>query len=153
MRYDLLAVAMLGWGIAIFLPKIARSDLSSAGVVLGNALGYALCLPFILRMLPETDRHPRWSYAVAMAIGILFVIANLAYYELLSTNEVARLAPLTALYAGIPVILGALLLKEKLSTAQWCGVVLALLAGYLLAVEPRPEAPPAADVTHPGSTP
>lgn len=153
MRYDLLAIAMLGWGVAVFLPKIARGELSSPGVVLGNALGYAVCLPFILRMLPETDRHPRWSYVIAMVVGVLFVISNLAFYELLSTNAVARLAPLTALYAGIPVVLGALLLKERLSASQWCGVVLALLAGYLLAVGPRPEAPPPAEVTQPGSTP
>lgn len=138
MRYDLVATAMLCWGLAVFLPKVARSDLSAPGVVLANAIGYALCMPLIWCLLAGTDKRPSVGHLAGIATGVLFVAGNLAFYKLLGEGQVARLAPLTALYVAIPVLLGALLLRERLSALQWCGVLLALLAGYLLAREPAP---------------
>ncbi len=150
MRFDLLAVAMLCWGLAVFLPKVAGRDLSPAGVVLSNALGYVICLPLVWRLLEPRDRHLGPAHAWGVLIGVLFVLGNLAFYRLLTTGHVSRLAPLTALYVAIPVLLGLALLGERLSLHQWAGVLLALLAGYLLGVE---RVPPSADAPLAGHQP
>ncbi len=143
MRYDLVALAMGCWGVAVFLPKLAGRDLSPVGVVFSNALGYLLCLPVVYRLLEPRDLHWRLDHAWGMLIGVLFVVGNAAFYRLLQTGQVSRLAPLTALYVAIPVLLGVVVLRERLSAAQWLGAALAVIAAVLLAMEPaRPAAGP-----------
>lgn len=135
MRYDLVLISLVCWGLAVFLPKIAGRDLSPAGVVFSNALGYLVMMPLIWTKLEPRDLQLKGDHLWGISIGVLFVTGNLAYYRLLQTGEVSRYAPLTALYVAIPVLLGALLLREKLSLAQVAGIVLALAAGYLLSIE------------------
>ncbi|NUQ00536.1 MAG: EamA family transporter [Armatimonadetes bacterium] len=136
MRYDLVAVAILCWGLAVFLPKMAGRELSAAGVVISNALGYLLCAPLVLKLLQPGDLKPRVEHAWGTLIGVLFVIGNLAYYRVLQEGAVSRLAPLTALYVAVPVVLGLLFLRERLSVPQAVGVLLAVVAVVLLAMGP-----------------
>lgn len=140
MRYSLLLACTLAWGLAVFLPKLARASLSPAGVVLANALGYLVMLPLVLSQLQPADRQLGPGYALGLAVGILFVLGNYCYYLLLGDRQVAALAPLTALYVVIPVALGLLLLGERLTARQWSGAALAVLAVYLLSTGPRPVA-------------
>jgi drug/metabolite transporter (DMT)-like permease len=139
MRYDLVATAMVCWGLAVFLPKLARGSMSAPGVVLGNAIGYLLWLPWVLCHLTPEDKRLDLPQLYAIATGALFVAGNLAFYKLLGEGQVVRMVPLTALYVVIPVVLGAVLLREELSRAQWCGVGLAVVAAYLLSL-PGPAA-------------
>ncbi len=138
MRYDLIVISMLCWGLAVFLPKLAGRDLSPAGVVLANAIGYLVCLPVVLRLLEPRDLRWRADHGWGILIGVLFVIGNLAYYRALQIGSVSRLAPLTALYVAIPVILGVFVLRERPSAAQAVGIVLAVVAAFLLSLEPAP---------------
>lgn len=137
MRYDLVAVSTICWGLAVFLPKLAGRELSAAGVVVSNALGYLLCAPLVIKLLQPGDLKPRIEHAWGALIGVLFVLGNLAYYRVLQEGSVTRLAPLTALYVAIPVVLGLLFLRERLSAAQAVGVLLAVVAVFLLAMEPN----------------
>ncbi|MBI2300324.1 MAG: EamA family transporter, partial [Armatimonadetes bacterium] len=66
--------------------------------------------------------------------GVLFLVGNVAFYKLVHSHQVAVVVPFTAVYVAIPVLLGAVCLREQLSRAQWCGVVLAVVACCLLSV-------------------
>lgn len=140
MRYHLVLFCMACWGLAVFLPKLARASLSPAGVVAANTAGYLLLLPLVLWRLLPSDRAVGEGWLWGIAVGILFVLGNYCFYELLGSGQVARLVPLTALYQVIPVLLGVVLLRERLAPAQWCGVLLAMVACYLLAQPSRASA-------------
>lgn len=137
---SLVLIAIFCWGFAMFLPKLAATSLSPAAVVLCNATGYLALLPFVARLLAPQDLPLRRDHLWGVLVGMLYIGGNLAYYRLLVSGAVSRYGPLTALYVALPVLLGVILLRERLSPQQWAGVVLAMVAGYLLSIE----APPAA---------
>lgn len=70
----------------------------------------------------------------AWLMGICWGIATLAFIVALSFGKLSILAPLTALYPAITVILALLILKESISLVQGIGIIFALIAGVLLAI-------------------
>jgi len=139
---SLVIIAIFCWGLAMFLPKVAGQNLSPAGVVVCNAIGYLGLMPFVVRLIEPRDLQLRTDHLWGILIGMLYIGGNLAYYRLLVTGAVSRYGPLTALYVALPVLLGTILLRERLSPQQWAGVAMALAAGYLLSI-PAPTEPPA----------
>lgn len=129
----LLLCTIACWGTAYFLPKLASQSLSAAAIVCCNAVGYLVLMPWVIRATRATDWPVRADHFWGVVVGMLFIGGNLAYYRLLHSATVSRLGPLTAMYVAVPVVLGVLVLRERLSAQQWVGVFLALLAGYLLA--------------------
>lgn len=127
------ALAVLGWGVGIFLMKIATQHIDNWTAVVFNLPGY---LMVGLLLVPKV----KWSgftwttgHTVAIAVGACYVIANWGFYRVVEQSEVSTLAPMTGLYMAIPVILGALVLGERPTTVQYCGILLAVLAVVLLA--------------------
>jgi len=71
----------------------------------------------------------------ALVTGILAAAGNVAFYLALARGgRVSIVAPLTCLYPLVAVILAYLFLHEKLTRLQVVGLVLALVAIYLLSV-------------------
>ena len=69
----------------------------------------------------------------AFLTGILGGLGNLAFFLALGKGgEASIVAPVTALFPMVTVLLAVLFLKERLGRAQWAGLVLAFAAIYLL---------------------
>ena len=64
-----------------------------------------------------------------LAIGLLF------YYLALERGQVAIVVPLTATYPIVSVLLGVVILRERPSYSQLCGVVLTIV-GIALSLHP-----------------
>ncbi len=120
---------LLMWGLATFGMKIVGERLSPMTTVGFNTFGYLVVSIFLVpRMSFGTTRY----HILAIAIGTMFVLGNLAFYKLSQTTQVSLLAPLTALYVAIPVLLGILVLGEPMSLRKGMGILLAAGAIYLL---------------------
>jgi transporter family protein len=77
----------------------------------------------------------RAGIAWAFFTGILGGTGNIAFFHALSMGGKASIvSPVTALFPLVTVLLAVTFLHEKLGTAQQAGLVLALVAIYLLSM-------------------
>lgn len=134
--YSLLAIVMWGgWGLLGKLTKLNElllTALSTIGVV---AVGLALLASPRLRQ----GTNLRRGMAVAFVTGIFGNLGNLAFLKALKLGEASIVAPYTALYPVVTVILARIFLRERLNAIQAVGFLLALLAAGLFSYLGNPE--------------
>ena len=69
----------------------------------------------------------------AFLTGILGGLGNLAFFQaLVKGGKASVVAPVTALFPVVTVLLALVFLKERLGRVQWLGLGLAFVAIYLL---------------------
>jgi len=69
----------------------------------------------------------------AFLTGILGGLGNIAFFQaLVKGGSASVVAPVTALFPVVTVLLALVFLKERLGRVQWLGLALAFLAIYLL---------------------
>jgi uncharacterized membrane protein len=130
MTFLYFSVCFFGWGVAIFLMTVIGKNLEHRTTLVCNLIGYLLVNLFVIS-------KAKWDWTLhhglAVLVGVLFVISNLAYYQLSKLGgQASVLAPLTGLYVLVPVVLGWLVLGEPPTLRKWFGLVLALAAIWLL---------------------
>ncbi|MDP6356543.1 MAG: EamA family transporter [Planctomycetota bacterium] len=134
MNSFLFAVCFFGWGLAIFIMTIVGKALDWKTVIVCNLIGYLFANIYFI---PKAKLAWTLNHGLAAAVGILFVLSNVAYYKLCeSGGQASVLAPLTGLYVIVPVILGVAFLEEDLTVQKIAGVALAVGAIYLLSTSP-----------------
>ena len=117
------------WGLATFVMKLAGSRLDPVTTVVCNAIGYL----FIgLVLVPKASLAITPGHMMGVGISLLFMLGNLFFYKLAQTEQITMIAPITALYVTIPILLGFLILREPITFRKCLGIVLALMAIYLL---------------------
>jgi len=71
----------------------------------------------------------RWAFFT----GILGGLGNMAFFQaLVKGGNASVVAPVTALFPMVTVVLALVFLKERLGRVQWMGLGLAFVAIYLL---------------------
>jgi transporter family protein len=71
----------------------------------------------------------------AFLTGILGGLGNLAFFQaLVKGGPASVVAPVTALFPVVTILLALGFLKERLGCVQWLGLLLAFVAIYLLSV-------------------
>jgi transporter family protein len=69
----------------------------------------------------------------AFLTGILGGVGNIAFFQaLVKGGKAAVVAPVTALFPMVTVLLALIFLRERLGRTQWVGLALAFVAIYLL---------------------
>lgn len=69
----------------------------------------------------------------AFLTGILGGLGNIAFFQaLVKGGSASVVAPVTALFPVVTVLLALVFLKERLGRTQWVGLALAFVAIYLL---------------------
>ena len=71
---------------------------------------------------------------LAIACGIVDVVANALLLLGIRAGDLSVAAVLGAMYPAGTILLAALVLKERIAPVQWIGLVLALTAAGMLAV-------------------
>jgi len=117
------------WGIAVFVMKLAGARLDPVTTAVFNMFGYVALGIFLL---PRASFAMTHAHILAVVIGPIFIVGNMAFYKLSQTGHVSTLAPLTALNLVIPIVLGILFLGEPLTLRKGAGILLAIGAIYLL---------------------
>ena len=87
------------------------------------------------RGMPDPNRGAwRAGLRFAIACGAIDVIANAGLLLGVRLGELSVMAVLTALYPAGTIILAAIVLKERIAPVQYVGLVLAIVAGGMLAL-------------------
>lgn len=128
--FSLLALGL--WGVWGFLSKMATQHLPSLAAYLLAVLGHLAVIGYLLAggglAIPW---HP-WGVSLALGSGICMAFGLLCFLKALAGGQAAVVVPLTALYPAVTVVLSRVLLQEKLTLSHLAGLLLALLAGWLL---------------------
>ncbi|NUQ12248.1 MAG: DMT family transporter [Gemmatimonadaceae bacterium] len=109
-------------------PAEGRAD-RAARIHPGVAPAWSKCRAFLF---PQASWGFSRYHLLSIVIGAMFVLANLAFYKLSQTEQVSTLAPLTALYVIVPVVLGMFFLGEPPTARKVIGIILGLASLYLL---------------------
>lgn len=81
-----------------------------------------------------TRRRVTTGLAIAVACGVLDVMANALLLFGIRAGDLSIAAVLGAMYPAGTIILAAVVLRERIAAVQWAGLVLALTAAALLAL-------------------
>jgi drug/metabolite transporter (DMT)-like permease len=120
---------MFGWGTGVFLMKLATRGIDPWTAVAFNLPGYLLAAVWLLPWVkPGLTRY----HLAAVAVGAAYVIGNFAFYKLVKHQPISIAAPLASLYVVIPLVAGLVLLAERPTRLQWCGIALAAVAILML---------------------
>jgi bacterial/archaeal transporter family protein len=132
--YSLLTVVL--WGVWGVVSKIASDRIDADTNQIYFTLGL---LPVTLASFGslgsqgggERKAGIRWAFLT----GILAGAGNMAFFHALAIGGRASIViPVTALFPIVTVILATAFLRERMGTAQKTGLVLALVAIYLLSL-------------------
>lgn len=136
LRWSLATIILWGvWGLV--------SKLASEGVdAYTNQILYTVGLIplFVLVLLSRRLRNDtkgtkayRWGIFWAFLTGVLGGTGNIAFFQaLVSGGNASIVAPVTALFPVVTVLLATTLLHERLGRTQLAGLGLAFVAIYLL---------------------
>jgi uncharacterized membrane protein len=130
----LLALLFFGGWAAAPNPKALSREYSGSEVQMFSTVGLlpilaVLC--FSKKLRQGTAKARRKGAAIAFLAGVLAVAGNIAYYQALRRGGSAMtVAPLTALYPLVTVLLALVFLGEKPHPVQIAGIPLALAAIY-----------------------
>lgn len=75
---------------------------------------------------------PGWALAGATIAGVFDAVATLALMSSMRFGSLASAATLTSLYPAVTIMLAMLVLRERLTLAQRCGLVLAGVAAIAI---------------------
>lgn len=134
LAYSLITIVLWGaWGA---VSKVASSEVDANSNQVLFTLGL---LPLIVWMWrsPRLGVGGRRYSGIAWAFltGILGGTGNMAFFHALVTGgKISIVAPATALFPLVTVILATTFLRERISIQQKCGFGLALVAIYLLSM-------------------
>jgi drug/metabolite transporter (DMT)-like permease len=121
------------WGTSDFVAGFASKRLPAAAVVGWSQLVGFLTLSVLVALGPglAPGGWPVWS----LAAGVAGAIALAAFYAALSTGTMSVVAPIAALGAAVPVLLGVAT-GDIPSAVAWAGMAVAVL-GTVLASGPE----------------
>ena len=126
------------WGTSDFVAGVLSRTLRPGVVVAWTQLSALVLLTAIVavRGLPEHG-YAGWSPWAVLA-GVAGALGLLCFYSALSTGTMGVVAPIAAVGAGIPVLLGVLT-GDQPSVLAWWGIAVALV-GVVLASGPELQA-------------
>ena len=138
--------AWLGWSLATIVlwgtwglvSKIASADVDAYVNQLLYTAGLAPLLIFVawtVRKQSAQEKREGRSTGVfwAFLTGILGGVGNIAFFQaLVKGGKASVVAPVTALFPMVTVLLALVFLRERLGRTQWIGLALAFVAIYLL---------------------
>ena len=133
LAYTLLTVVL--WGVWGFESKLLVNRVSPyTGQVLFT---FGLLAPAAFVMMSPrrfAGRRKRLGSFFAFLTGLLGGLGNVAFFVALAKGSASVIVPLTSLSPLVTVLVGVLVLKEKMRWRQYVGLALALAAIYLLSL-------------------
>ncbi|HUW83203.1 MAG TPA: DMT family transporter [Phycisphaerae bacterium] len=142
MAWVWLLVAMLGWGLGVFLMKVATRGIDPLTAIVFNLPGY-----LIIGLWAIPWCKPAWGryHLVAVVVGAVYILANFGFYKLCQSKPITVAAPLASLYVSIPILAGMFVLGERPTRLQWGGIAVAVVALVMLTWPGKSAGQPAGD--------
>lgn len=130
-------LAFLGWGIGAFLSKLAANRIGTQSIF-WDLLGYIPMIliysmfAFKLKNLFSLIQTDKTGIILAFLAGLIGSIGVISFYYLMTKSEASVVTPLTALYPALTVVLGIIILHEGITVSKITGIILSLVAIFLL---------------------
>ncbi|MEM5870119.1 MAG: DMT family transporter [Candidatus Aenigmatarchaeota archaeon] len=132
--FELSILTFLAWGVWGFVGKIAFNYLDWKEVYFFGIVG-SLVVFLIFYLIAKPSLSINIGSYLAFIAGFIGTSATLTYYLALEQGKACIIIPLTALYPLITLILSILFLREKITFYQGVGILLAILAVFLISLE------------------
>lgn len=130
LTYAILTVT--AWGLWSFLPKIATAYISPPSAMIYEVMAGSLMAIVVLKGVKPKISIKQKGAMVAFINGIIGYVGVLFYIYAISRQDAILVAPLSATFPIMTLILGIIFLKERFSVLNYCGILLALIAVYLV---------------------
>ena len=123
---------VLLWGVWGMLLKLTVDRLGPQSTWLVHSLAFASWV-LLSKFVTGFKLNIQTGGVLLAILAALFASSGgLLLLTALSKSKASAVLPLVALYPAFTVLLSMVFLKESLSTSQWFGVGLAIVAGVLL---------------------
>ena len=120
------------WGLWSFIPKITTRYIDPKSAVIYEVIGgvfLSLVVLYFLNFRLET--HPK-GILLAVTAGLVGFVGALCFLFAVSKGPVSIIAPLSALYPILSVILAMVFLNEAVTVKQGIGILFAVVAVILV---------------------
>ncbi len=131
-------ITVVLWGVWGLVSKVASAGVDAYVNQLLYTAGLAPLLIFVAwtvhRRGAQEKREGRSAGVFwAFFTGILGGVGNIFFFQaMVAGGKASVVAPVTALFPMITVLLAMIFLRERLGRVQWIGLALAFVAIYLL---------------------
>ena len=122
------------WGLWAVFSKLAMRQATAVAVLIWFVVGEMVTVAVLAAWFRPAVFSVARAAGFAAASGVAGVLAMLAFLTALRYAAVAVVVPLTALYPVVAIVLGLLVLGEKITMPQAAGAALAIAAGVLLSL-------------------
>jgi transporter family protein len=128
------ALVLVSWGVVGLLQKLSTNYLSAEWALIWLVVGFCLMLPWLYPgkvLFAYSARSVTWG-VLSGSVNALGAWALLAALQ--RGGKASVVAPFTALYPVVVVLVAPFLLHESITPLQACGVLCALTAVVLLSL-------------------
>jgi transporter family protein len=128
-------VTVVAWGVVGLLQKLSTNYISAESSLIWLGVGFLLLEPLFYPGRVVFG-YTRGNLAWALLSGVLNALGAWALFSALKSGGKASIvAPLTALYPLVVILLAPMILHESITRLQFLGVGCALMAVVLLSSE------------------
>lgn len=130
----IIIITLVSWGVGSFIAKLAANRINTQSAF-WDVLGYAIAIiVYSLAVFKFSNliRGDKVGVTLAFLSGLVGSFGLIGFYWLMSHKGASITAPLTSLWPALTVILAILFLHESVNTTKLLGIILSLVAIYLL---------------------
>lgn len=121
------------WGFAAFIPKITMKYIDPNSAIVYEALGVVALSIIVLFFLKFRLNPQPIGAMLAIMTGMLGFVGALCFLVAVSRGPVSLIAPLSALYPIVSIVLALFFLGETISIKQMAGIGFAMIAIIMIA--------------------
>lgn len=126
-------MALVTWGFYGFFPKLVVKFMTPQSAIIYEVLGGLVVGLFSLYLIKFQPEANPWGILYAFLTGAAAIIGGFFYLKAATTNSISIVAPLTALYPIVTIMLAFVFLHEQLTWRQLLGIGLSIIAIWLIA--------------------
>jgi transporter family protein len=134
--WSLVTIVLWGtWGLVSKIASVGVDAYSNQLFYTAGLLPLMVFVGWTVHRSKASEKRERRKAGVFWAFftGMLGGVGNIAFFEaMVKGGDASVVAPVTALFPTVTVLLALIFLKERLRRTQWLGLGLAFLAIYLL---------------------
>ena len=134
LAYALVPVVL--WGVGGLLQKISTNHISGEASTFWFLIAFVPVAIALFVWEPLRSMPTARTWALAIALGLLFSLGNLALlFAFARDGKASIIAPLAGLYPAVSIPVAILFLGERVTPREWGGIALALAAVAALSCE------------------
>lgn len=128
------SLAILLWGIWGLFGKLASNHIPGTHIKILDTIGVLILTITLLFFIKFEFPTSKIGIFYAIITGFIGSSGAVFFYLALKSGKLSVVAPLTALYPALTVLLSIVILKEQITIFQGMGIVFAIIAGILLSL-------------------